>query len=119
MLKSRVYTGLCLSLFALNLTFNLPVARAQASNDELVPAPEGQTVKVSPTHGPRGQQQMQTVILKLAGDPVAVVRSRTVTKRIPATQAQSIASSLRAQQDALVPAIQAQNGPEERRHFAQ
>src|SRR5437764_6809612 len=110
MLKSRVYTGLWLSLFALTLTFDLPVARAQASNDELVAAPQGQTIKVSPTHGPRAQQQqqLQTVILKLAGDPVAVVRSRTVTKRIPATQAQSIASSLRAQQDALVPAIQAQ-----------
>src|SRR5438477_4022432 len=108
MLKSRVCTGLWLSLFALTLTFDLPVARAQASNDDLVAAPQGQTIKVSPTHGPRPQQQqLQTVILKLAGDPVAVVRSRTVTKRIPASQAQSIASSLLAQQNALVPAIQA------------
>jgi len=98
-----------LLVFALGFTIcHSPQARAQASNDDgLIQLPEGQAIKVSPTHGPRAQQQLQTVILKLAGDPVAVVRSRTVTRHIPIAQAQSIASSLLAQQNALVPAIQA------------
>ena len=98
-----------LLVFALGLVICHPSqARAQASNDDgLVRAPQGQAVTVPPSHGPRAQQQLQTVILKLAGDPVAVVRSRTVTRHIPTAQAQSIASSLLAQQNALVPAIQA------------
>src|SRR5205814_9526950 len=98
-----------LLVFALGFTIcHSPQARAQGPNDDgLVRAPQGQTVTVPPSHGPRAQQQLQTVILKLAGDPVAVVRSRTVTRHIPAAQAQSIASSLLAQQNALVPAIQA------------
>src|SRR5437660_6073069 len=109
--KNRVsiYALLWLPLFAFALTFNLPSAYAQGPNDDgLVRAQQGQAVTVPPSHGPRAQQQqLQTVILKLAGDPVAVVRSRAVGKHIPAAQAKAIATNLRAQQDALIPAIQA------------
>src|SRR5438105_15242450 len=90
-----------LLVFALGFTIcHSSQARAQASNDDgLIQLPEGQTIKVSPTHGPRAQQQLQTVILKLAGDPVAVVRSRTLGKHIPLAQAKAIETNLRAQQD--------------------
>src|SRR5947207_1914360 len=81
-----------LLVFALGFTIcQSSQARAQASNDDgLVRAPQGQAVTVPPSHGPRAQQQLQTVILKLAGDPVAVVRSRTLGKHIPLAQAKAI-----------------------------
>jgi minor extracellular serine protease Vpr len=56
---------------------------------------------------PLRQQQTLTVILKLAGDPVAVVRGRTRGKRLSAASEQSIVRARRSQQDALTPLIQA------------
>ena len=58
---------------------------------------------------PRFEQTM-TVVLKLAGDPVAVVRSRVAGKKISVTDKLNIESSLAAQQAGLVSMIEAQGG---------
>ncbi len=52
-------------------------------------------------------QRPQTVVLKMAGDPVAVVRSQAPGKQISESVRQAIQQSLRAQQDAITPAIEA------------
>src|SRR5260370_26581979 len=46
----------------------------------------------------------------MAGDPVAVVRSKAPGKQISETDRESIASSLRRQQESLVPTIEAMGG---------
>ncbi len=51
-----------------------------------------------------------TVFLKMAGDPVAVVRSRAPGKRISEPERRSIADSLRREQDAITPMIEAMGG---------
>src|SRR4051794_40186055 len=48
-----------------------------------------------------------TVILKLADDPVAVVRSHRAGKRMARAEQSAIAQRLRAKQESLVPAIEA------------
>src|SRR6266702_7496328 len=54
--------------------------------------------------------QSLTVFLKMAGDPVAVVRSRAPGKRISEPERRSIADSLRREQDAITPMIEAMGG---------
>lgn len=54
------------------------------------------------------QQQMQTVFLQLSAAPVAAVRARVPGKKLALAVEQSVASSVRSQQDALLPMIQAQ-----------
>ena len=54
--------------------------------------------------------QPLTVVLKMAGDPVAVVRGRAPGKQIPESERRSIAESLRRQQDAISPTIEAMGG---------
>src|SRR5213592_3371680 len=54
--------------------------------------------------------QPVTVFLKMAGDPVAVVRSRAPGKQIAEPERRSIADSLRREQDAITPAIEAMGG---------
>src|SRR5437773_2111084 len=54
--------------------------------------------------------QPVTVFLKMAGDPVAVVRSRAPGKQISEPERRSIADSLRREQDAITPAIEAMGG---------
>ena len=51
-----------------------------------------------------------TVVLKLAGDPVAVVRSQAPGKKISDSQRRAIEQSLRAQQDGLRSMIEANGG---------
>jgi subtilisin family serine protease len=51
-----------------------------------------------------------TVVLKLAGDPVAVVRSRAPGKQISESERRSVADSLRRQQDELERTIEAMGG---------
>jgi minor extracellular serine protease Vpr len=81
-------------------------ARAQSadSGKNFTPVPnQGQ-----PLTGKRPfQQRTLTVILKLAGDPVAVARGRAPRKRLSAASEQSIVRARRTQQDALTPLIQA------------
>ncbi len=55
-------------------------------------------------------QRPQTVMLKMAGDSVAVVRSRMPGKQIAEADRQSIEKDLRHKQDALVPSIEAIGG---------
>src|SRR5712671_6979882 len=55
-------------------------------------------------------RQPVTVFLKMAGDPVAVVRSRALGKQISEPERRSIADSLRREQDAVTPMIQAMGG---------
>src|SRR6266571_4199677 len=54
--------------------------------------------------------QPVTVFLKMAGDPVAVVRSRAPGKQISEPERRSIADNLRREQDAITPAIEAMGG---------
>src|SRR5712664_2164319 len=54
--------------------------------------------------------QPLTVFLKMAGDPVAAVRSRTPGKQISEPERRSIADSLRREQDAITPTIEAMGG---------
>src|SRR6266480_1318749 len=54
--------------------------------------------------------QPVTVFLKMAGDPVAVVRSRAPGKQISEPERRSTADSLRREQDAITPAIEAMGG---------
>jgi minor extracellular serine protease Vpr len=55
-------------------------------------------------------QRSHTVVVKLAGDPVAVVRSRMPNKQIAEADRLAIQSDLSRKQDALVPAIEAVGG---------
>src|SRR3989454_7141327 len=54
--------------------------------------------------------QSVTVFLKMAGDPVAVVRSRAPGKQISEPERRSIADNLRREQDAITPTIEAMGG---------
>src|SRR5712691_1898268 len=54
--------------------------------------------------------QPLTVFLKMAGDPVAVVRGRAPNKQISESERRSIAQNLRRQQDSIAPTIEAMGG---------
>lgn len=54
--------------------------------------------------------EVLTVVLKMAGDPVAVVRSRAPGKQISETDDEIVASGLRQEQESLVPTIEAMGG---------
>src|SRR5229473_1484952 len=54
--------------------------------------------------------QSLTVFLKMAGDPVAVVRSRAPGKQLSASEGRSIAASLRQEQDKITPMIEGMGG---------
>src|SRR5882672_2709479 len=92
---------------ALALLFGiLPLALAQmspAQRFELAPDDQPVRDKVLAT-------QPVTVFLKMAGDPVAVVRSRAPGKQISEPERRSIADNLRREQDAVTPAIEAMGG---------
>ena len=51
-----------------------------------------------------------TVVLKMAGDSVAVVRSRAAGKHMSESERRSVADGLRQQQDAIAPSIEAMGG---------
>src|SRR5207302_6465268 len=55
-------------------------------------------------------QRPQTVVLKMIGDPVAVLRSRAPAKQLVPGQRESIELDLRSKQDALVPTIEKMGG---------
>src|SRR6184192_2860681 len=68
----------------------------------------------SPTVGrfapavPLGQQRQRVVVLKLADDPVAVLRSRIPGKQVSETDRQTIEANLRARQQPIVAAAEAE-----------
>src|SRR5882757_4664992 len=68
-------------------------------------APDGEPIRATSLAA-----QPVTVFLKMAGDPVAVVRSRALGKQISEPERRSIADSLRREQDAVTPMIQAMGG---------
>src|SRR5438445_11944058 len=68
-------------------------------------APAGQPIR----DGSLATQSV-TVFLKMAGDPVAVVRSRAPGKQISEAERRSIADNLRREQDAITPTIEAMGG---------
>lgn len=100
---ARVRTLLCVAVGLAGLGVGAGAQSASGKNFTPVPN-QGQ-----PLTGkrPLRQQQAVTVILKLAGDPAAVVRARARGKLLSAATEQSIVSARRKQQDALTPLIQA------------
>jgi len=96
----------CRGLAAFALIALIPVlATAQSSGRHVFQRVTGTAVP----GGPLGQRP-QTVVLKMAGDPVAVVRSRAPGKQLAEAQRQSIERDLRSRQDAIVPSIQGMGG---------
>jgi minor extracellular serine protease Vpr len=98
------------SLYAVAIAFTGFVANANSQSADrakrLVRPPA--TNQLTPAV-PLGQRQ-RTVVLKLADDPVAVVRSRTPGKQISEAEQKAIESDLRAKQDAIAPTIEAMGG---------
>ena len=96
----------CRGLVAFALIALIPVsATAQSSGRHALN-------RVTATAIPGGllRQRPNTVVLKMAGDPVAVVRSRAPGKQLAEAQRQSIERDLRSRQDAIVPSIQRMGG---------
>jgi len=84
----------------------LAVPHAKLGLKKVSPVADG-NLKIS--QAPRFEQPM-TVVLKMAGDPVAVARSKSANKQIAAADKAAIESTLSAQQDALVSTVEAQGG---------
>jgi minor extracellular serine protease Vpr len=82
-------------------------AHAQFANPASRFATSPVTGELRPVVSP-GQQRPMTVVLKMAGDPVAVVRSRMPGKRMAESDKKAIEGSLRAQQQALRSSIEGQ-----------
>lgn len=59
---------------------------------------------------PAAADRIVTVWLKLADDPVAVVRARAPGRRLSPDAEKTLVAQLRARQDELVPAIEANGG---------
>src|ERR1700730_3128926 len=94
----------CLAAFALIALIPLS-ATAQSSGRHALQQVTGTVIAGGPL-----TQRPQTVVLKMADDPVAVVRSRAPGKQLAEAQRQSIERDLRAKQDAIVPSIQRMGG---------
>jgi len=96
------------AVVALALAFGIMGSSALA---QMSPA---QRVELAPDDQPLRDAflatQPMTMFLKMAGDPVAVVRSRAPGKQISESERRSIADSLRQQQDAIAPTIEAMGG---------
>lgn len=96
----------CRGLVAFALVALIPLsATAQSSGRHLVASP---TVGRFSPAVPLGKQRERVVVLKLADDPVAVVRSRMPGKEISETDRHTIETNLRAQQQPVIAAVQAE-----------
>jgi minor extracellular serine protease Vpr len=103
---TRALQFFCRGLVAVALVALIPLsATAQSSGRHAFQRATGKVIAGGPL-----AERPQTVVLKMAGDPVAVVRSRTPGKQLAEAQRQSIERDLRSKQDAIVPAIQAMGG---------
>ena len=80
-------------------------ATAQSAGRQALTRVTGDSIPVAPL-----TQRPQTVVLKMAGDSVAVVSSRMPGKQLAETDRQSIERDLRHKQDAIVPSIEAIGG---------
>jgi len=103
---TRALRILCRGLGAFALIVLIPVSStAQSSGRHALQRVAGTVVQGGPL-----TQRPQTVVLKMTGDPVAVVRSRAPGKQLPEAQRQSIERDLRSRQDTIVPSIQSRGG---------
>jgi len=84
----------------------VPASLAQTTQRPKRFTPVPSTGPITPAV-PLGPQREMTVVLKMAGDPVALIRARAHGKQLSEDAEKAIAAQLRAQQDALEPAIAA------------
>src|SRR6202166_943339 len=75
-----------------------------------VARPDLSRIKGTAIQGTPLSQRTHTVVLKMAGDSVAVVRSRMPNKQLAEADRLAIQTDLRRQQDAIVPAIEGMGG---------
>jgi len=80
-------------------------ANAQSANRPQLSRVTGTAIQGAPLG-----QRLRTVVLKMTGDSVAVVRSRMPGKQLAEADRLAIQTALRSQQDAIVPAIEAMGG---------
>jgi minor extracellular serine protease Vpr len=103
---TRALRFVCRGLVAVALVALIPLsATAQSGGRHPLQRATGKVIAGGPL-----TERPQTVVLKMAGDPVAVVRSRTPGKQLAEAQRQSIERDLRSRQDAIVPSIQRMGG---------
>src|SRR2546430_1927390 len=103
---TRAFRFICRGLAACAVIALIPVlASAQASGRHALQRATGSVIPGGPL-----TRRTQTVVLKMAGDPVAVVRSPPPGKQLPEAQRQSIERDLRSRQDTIVPYIQSRGG---------
>jgi minor extracellular serine protease Vpr len=100
---SRLIRG---GLAALAVVTLLPIsATAESTGRHTLKRVTGKSL----TGTPVGQRKVD-VVLKMSGEPVAVVRSRAPNKQLAAGERDTIERSLRASQDAIVPSIRHMGG---------
>src|SRR5882762_986699 len=97
--------GLAVAAAVLTAAFSQPAFAQMSPAQRFELAPDGE-----PLRDVSLATQPVTVFLKMAGDPVAVVRSRAPGKQISEPERRSIADNLRREQDAITPAIEGMGG---------
>ena len=97
--------GLPVAAAVLTAAFSQPALAQMSPAQRVELAPDGEPIRATSLAA-----QPVTVFLKMAGDPVAVVRSRAPGKQISEPERRSIADNLRREQDAITPAIEAMGG---------
>jgi subtilisin family serine protease len=98
------------SLSGTALAFLAAALIATGASAQTVARPHLSRITGTAIPGAPLSQRSQTVVLKLSGDPVAVVRSRMPGKQLAEADRLAIQTTLRRQQDAIVPAIEAIGG---------
>jgi minor extracellular serine protease Vpr len=83
---------------------------ATAAQAQSVARPHLSRIAGTAIQGTPLSQRSHTVVLKMAGDSVAVVRSRMPDKQLAEADRLAIQTDLRRQQDAIVPAIEGMGG---------
>jgi minor extracellular serine protease Vpr len=83
---------------------------ATAAQAQSVTRPHLSRIAGTAIQGTPLSQRSHTVVLKMAGDSVAVVRSRMPDKQLAEADRLAIQTDLRRQQDAIVPAIEGMGG---------
>jgi subtilisin family serine protease len=102
-MKGSTSLKFCISAIALTLI-------ATSANAQSAARPHLSRITGTAIQGAPLSQRLRTVVLKMAGDPVAVVRSRMPGKQLADADRLDIQTTLRRQQDAIVPAIEAIGG---------
>jgi subtilisin family serine protease len=102
-MKGSASLEFCISAIALALI-------ATGANAQSAARPHLSRITGTAIQGAPLSQRSRTVVLKMAGDPVAVVRSRMPGKQLAEADRLAVQTSLRNQQDAIVPAIEAIGG---------